>query len=126
MDPSSPEERLLLVFKALAEANRLKILGLLSQNPHTGEQLAALLDLKPSTISHHLARLRHANLVRAEAESYYSVYHLEADSLEAIARQLTSRETLAGLANAADRDAYARMRRDPAGGRGRKHRDADA
>lgn len=111
MDPSSPEAGLVQALKALADANRLMILGLLSQNPHTGEQLAMLLGLKPSTISHHLARLRKVNLVTAEAESYYSVYRLEADSLEAIAHQLGSRETLARLANVADKAAHARLRR---------------
>jgi len=56
-------EELLNFFKALADANRLKIVGLLAQKPHTVEELAALLDIKPSTVSHHLARLSDAGLV---------------------------------------------------------------
>ena len=43
--------------KALADANRLKIVGLLARRPYSGEELAALLDLKPSTVSHHLSKL---------------------------------------------------------------------
>ncbi|WP_345325136.1 ArsR family transcriptional regulator [Candidatus Villigracilis proximus] len=38
-------------FKALADANRLKIIGLLAQQPYSVEELAALLNLKPSTVS---------------------------------------------------------------------------
>jgi DNA-binding transcriptional ArsR family regulator len=50
-------EELVSFFKALADANRLKIVGLLSQQPYSVEQLAAMLHLRPSTISHHLAKL---------------------------------------------------------------------
>ena len=70
-------DKLLLFFKALADANRLKILGLLAQRPYSGEELAALLGLKASTVSHHLSRLSQVGLVSARAEGYYSVYRLE-------------------------------------------------
>jgi DNA-binding transcriptional ArsR family regulator len=80
-----------------------------SQSPHTGEQLAVLLALRPSTISHHLSRLRQAGLVSAEAESYYSVYHLEADTLTALANQLVSGDALGELADAVYEQARGRM-----------------
>jgi DNA-binding transcriptional ArsR family regulator len=41
------------------------------------EQLAEILGLRPSTVSHHLARLAEAGLVSARPESYYSVYRFE-------------------------------------------------
>jgi len=109
MTPLAFPEELLRIFKALSDANRLRILGLLSQSAHTGEQLAALLGLGASTVSHHLARLKHAGLISASTESYYSVYRLELDSLEFVARQLTSPDTLARLAAEADKQAYDRM-----------------
>ena len=56
-------DELLQFFKALADANRLKMVGLLAQHPRSGEELAALLDLKASTVSHHLSRLAGAGLV---------------------------------------------------------------
>ena len=56
-------DELVGLFKALADANRLKILGLLSQQPYSGEELAALLKLKPSTVSHHLSKLAEVGLV---------------------------------------------------------------
>jgi DNA-binding transcriptional ArsR family regulator len=61
-------EELVAFFKALADANRLKIVGLLAQRPYSGEELAALLDLKPSTVSHHLSKLAEVGLVSARAQ----------------------------------------------------------
>ena len=58
---------LLLFFKALADANRLKIVGLLAGQSYTVEQLAAMLDLGASTVSHHLGKLAEAGLVSANA-----------------------------------------------------------
>ncbi len=84
-------EELVIFFKALADANRLKIVGLLAQQGYSVEELAALLDLKPPTVSHHLSRLAEAGLVTARAEGYYSIYQLDRDALEAAARGLFSR-----------------------------------
>ena len=107
MDNSSPkDEQLLTFFKAMADANRLKIVGLLASQPYTVEQLAALLDLRPSTISHHLMVLSEAGLVSARAESYYNVYHLEQATLESMAHGLLASETLPAAAANVDRQAY--------------------
>jgi predicted transcriptional regulator len=83
----------------LADANRLKIVGLLAQQEYTVEQLAVLLGLGPSTVSHHLTRLAKAGLVSARAESYYNYYRLEKDTLAAIATRVLSDEALAEAAN---------------------------
>lgn len=99
-------EELLRFFKALAEANRLKIVGLLAQQPYSVEQLAALLKLSPSTVSHHLGRLSEAGLVSARAESYYNVYQLETKALEQMTRRLLSQETLPSIAQGVDLEAY--------------------
>jgi len=93
-------------FKALADANRLKIVGLLAQQPYSVEELAALLALKPSTVSHHLARLTEAGLVNARAESYYNVYQLDEKALEAKSRSLFSQENLKATVSDVDLDAY--------------------
>ena len=85
-------------FKALADATRLKIVGLLAQQEYTVEQLATLLDLGPSTVSHHLTRLARVGLVSARAESYYNFYRLERGTLEAVARHLYSEEALKAAA----------------------------
>jgi biotin operon repressor len=107
--PIQPDdEQLLTFFKALADANRLKIVGLLSQQPYSVEQLAALLNLRPPTVSHHLKQLSEAGLVSARAESYYNVYRLEPGVLEQIASHLVAQNKLPTMAAAVDLQAYDR------------------
>ena len=91
---------MLSFFKALADATRLKIVGLLAEQEYTVEQLAAILGLGASTVSHHLSRLARAGLVSARAESYYNYYRLEKSALEAAAQQLLSEEGLRTAAEA--------------------------
>jgi biotin operon repressor len=93
-------------FKALADANRLKIVGLLAQQPYSVEELAALLNLKASTVSHHLAKLAQAGLVSAKADSYYNVYQLDEKALESKSRSVFSQENLAASVVDVDADAY--------------------
>src|SRR5512136_2856855 len=102
------DEQLLMFFKALADSNRLKIVGLLSQQPYSVEHLAALLDLRPPTVSHHLKLLSEAGLVSARAESYYNLYQLEAGVLEEMARQLATQDKLPNMAAEVDMQAYDR------------------
>jgi len=99
---------LVTFFKALADANRLKILGLLAGRPYSGEELAALLDLKPSTVSHHLSKLAEIGLVSARAEGYYSVYELDQAALQATTRSLFSTEQMTAAVEGVDLDAYDR------------------
>lgn len=100
-------DELVLVFKALADANRLKIVGLLARRTYSGEELAALLNLKPSTVSHHLSKLAEVGLVSARAEGYYSVYQLEEAALQKT-RLLFSRADLVNAVAGVDADAYDR------------------
>ena len=98
---------LVLFFKALSDANRLKIVGLLAQRPYSGEELAALLGLKASTISHHLSRLAQVGLVSARVEGYYRFYQLEKTALRKT-RLLFSHTDLVSVAAGVDVDAYDR------------------
>lgn len=99
-------EELVSFFKALADSSRLKIIGLLAGKPYSVEELAALLNLKPSTVSHHLSRLTRAGLVSSHAESYYSVYQLDRKVLEEKSRNIFSDEELSSVAAEVDVDAY--------------------
>lgn len=99
---------LVQAFKALADQNRIRILGLLSRESLSVEQIAEILGIRPSTVSHHLARLSEAGLVSAQASSYYNLYRLEPGALEEIARQLSAVETLPKIAETVDMDAYDR------------------
>lgn len=99
-------EELVIFFKALADSNRLKIVGLLAEKAYSVEELAALLQLKPSTVSHHLSRLSEAGLVQSHAESYYSVYELDKQTLEEKQRTMFSQAELSNVAAEVDADAY--------------------
>src|SRR5512139_4022493 len=99
-------EELVIFFKALADSNRLKIVGLLAEKSYSVEELAELLQLKPSTISHHLSRLSEAGLVKSRSESYYNVYQLDQSVLEEKARTMFSQSELSSVAAEVDADAY--------------------
>jgi predicted transcriptional regulator len=103
---TNSSEELVTFFKALADSNRLKIVGLLAERTYSVEELAELLGLKPSTVSHHLARLSEAGLVRAHSESYYNVYELDKSVLEERSRTMFTQGELSNVAAGVDADAY--------------------
>ena len=107
MDQPTSQEYLEF-FKALADANRLKIIGLLAREPLSVEQLAEMLGISSSTVSHHLSRLARVGLVSAKADSYYSVYTFETKALERMSQRLLARETLPAVAADVDMEAYDR------------------
>ena len=100
------EAELVAVFKALADSSRLKIVGLLAQQPYTVEQLAAMLELKPPTISHHLSKLAEVGLVSARAEGYYNVYQLEKMALSSQMQRIFSSDSMATVTADVDMDAF--------------------
>jgi predicted transcriptional regulator len=99
-------EELVTFFKALADSNRLKIVGLLAEKSYSVEELAALLELKPSTVSHHLSKLAEAELVSSHAESYYSMYQLDRKMLEEKSRSMFSQAELSTVTAEVDAGAY--------------------
>lgn len=70
-----------IIFKALADKSRLRILNSLMETPKYVELLAERLELSPSTISFHLKKLEDAGLVKGNKEQYYVVYSLNKDTL---------------------------------------------
>ena len=103
---TTPE--LLTLFKALADRNRLKIVGFLAQRPYAVEELSSALGVGASTTSHHLSVLAKAGLVAARADGYYSVYSLQPRGLEVLAKQLLKRDTFTGFAVEESADAFER------------------
>ena len=102
------ENTLLAFFKALSDATRLKLVGLLAQNEASVEELATMLNVSASTVSHHLAILGEIGLVSARADGYYNIYRLETDELEKMAQSLLARETLPEVIKDLDPKAYDR------------------
>jgi len=108
MNDQTYVEELLAFFKALSDANRLKIVALLAKEDLTVEQLAEMLALSPSTVSHHLSRLSKVGMVTARAEGYYSIYQLQLNVLTDMAERLLSEDMLPTVAADVDVDAYDR------------------
>lgn len=104
MEDQTYPENLLKFFKALADANRLKIVGFLAQRPYTVEELAGALGLSASTTSHHLSSLSQVGLVSARTRGHYSIYSLEVEVLHDIGRRLHQAETLERLTQPARGD----------------------
>lgn len=99
---------LLASFKALADENRLKIVGLLAHQPYSVEKLAHALGIGVSTASHHLSKLAKAGLVRAQVEGHYYIYSLQTDALHEMAQRLLKSEELPNLAEDTGSDAFER------------------
>ena len=98
-------EHTLQFLKALADGNRLRLIGLLAHRPYSVEELATVLDLRPSTVSHHLRTLKSADLVKGSTQGHYHVYSLDAESLKGYAQTLSSQDGLkrfAGLEGVED------------------------
>lgn len=64
------------IFKALSEPVRLRILALLTDGEHCVCDLMAVLDLPQSTVSRHLAALRHAGWVEGRRQGLWMYYRL--------------------------------------------------
>lgn len=104
--PTTSLPGLLLFFRGLADQSRLRIVGLLMREPLSGDQLAAMLALAPSTVSHHLSRLAEAGIVEARQEGPYSVFHIRPRAFDKIERRLL--DALPIAAESADIDAFDR------------------
>lgn len=107
MSSSEQMERWVKFFKALADENRIKIIGLLSHRPHSVEELAANLGITSATVSHHLVKLQCADLVEARVQQYYNVYALRAEVLRQMAEQFASADFAARAAPDLNLEAYA-------------------
>ena len=107
MLPSERVEQFVTFFKALADGNRVKIVGLLAHQPYSVEELAAILGVTSATISHHLQKLAQANLVTAHARQYYNVYSLRTEVVHQMAEQLLNDEVIRETAPLRDLDRYA-------------------
>ena len=98
------EERANL-FKALGHPARLLMVNLMQQKPRHGEELAAILNLKPATVSHHLSKLAEAGLLTARKDQYYQMYAVVSELLTKPLGDVI-RLSQPGLANNVEKDAY--------------------
>ncbi len=91
--------------QALAHGKRLEVLELLAQHPRSVNDLAALAQVKVSTVSAHLRVLREAGLVTPRREGTHVIYDLAGEDVAAL---LASLMDVAERHGATVRDARAR------------------
>lgn len=97
---ATPLSRSVAAFKALAHPARLRILAMLRSGPLCVCQLTAVLELAASTVSAHLAELKHAGLATEHKDGRWVRYRLaqdaEAEALLQHAARLTARDPQVG------------------------------
>lgn len=91
-------QALLQFFKALGDESRLKIVGILAQEERSVDELAAMLNLKEPTVSHHLSKLKEIGLVSVTPDGNRRRYRLETDSLHMLSKEILMEETAASVA----------------------------
>lgn len=86
MEPQR-QEILLRFFKALGNESRLKMIGLLT-GERSVQELARLMDLRESTVSHHLSILKNLGLVQLRLDGNTHWYRADHDALKLINPQV--------------------------------------
>ena len=86
--PPTPPPDLMKILRLLADDTRLLLLRLLSQRPHSTQELAALTYRSEPTVSRHLSQLAEAGLLEGRREGYYVVYEVRQDRLEPLSDAL--------------------------------------
>lgn len=72
------------VFKALADANRRRIISLLKQREMTAGEIADHFDISKPSISEHLKILKNADLINSERQGQFIRYFLNTSILEEV------------------------------------------
>lgn len=70
------------VFKALADPTRRRILRLLRESELSAGEIAAQFDMSAPSVSHHLAALTSAKLIRVRREGPKLIYSLDATVMQ--------------------------------------------
>lgn len=93
-------------FKALADESRLRLIGILANKECSVEELAALIQLKGPTVSHHLAKLKELGLVVMRPEGNTHYYALDSGALQRLSKELLTPETIGSLVEDSESDAW--------------------
>ena len=96
-------------FRSLADETRLRMLGVLASRECSVEELAAMLDVKPPTVSQHLRHLRVVGLVGARAEGTSRLYRLDMAKLRQLIRETTEPEKIVAFGADVEADAWERQ-----------------
>jgi len=74
-------------FKALGDFSRVKIVWVLSQRECFVGDIAELVAMTPSAVSHHLRTLRNMNLVKVRREHRQLFYSLDDEHIETLLKE---------------------------------------
>ena len=81
-------EQFARVAKSFGNPRRLEIIDLLSQAPHTVEDLATKTDMSVASVSQHLQVLKNARLVKSKRDGTYIWYRLSDNNVFAVWKSL--------------------------------------
>lgn len=98
-------------FSALANENRLKIMGILANRECNVEELATLLNLKAPTVSHHLNKLKEFGLIGMRLDGNDHIHRLNRDGLQKMSMEVFrsfTPEKVATLGDDVEYDAWER------------------
>lgn len=84
MNENLMTEEVLDFFKAMANVERIKIIGLIANESLTIAEIAARLKMKPIDIQHHMGQLVSTGLARSSTNTY----HLDEDKIITLSRQV--------------------------------------
>ena len=71
-----------LIFKALADPTRRRVLEMLRERPMSAGELSSAFQVSKPTMSAHFAVLREAGLIISEKQAQSVIYHLQLSVLE--------------------------------------------
>ena len=74
------------LFRALGDTSRIQIIAALTTNDMNVGELAALVNISDSAVSHHLRHLRQMKLVRTRKEGRHVFYSLDDDHVRDLFR----------------------------------------
>jgi hypothetical protein len=86
IEQDSIAERLVDVFRAMGDPSRLRLLGLIAEQPRTGKELGEAVSVGAPTVSHHMDRLVRAGLVSVERAGQSRIYSLNQATLQGFAQ----------------------------------------
>ena len=78
------------LFKALNDPTRRKILDLLKKKDMTVNEIASQFDMATPSISHHLDKLKQADLVSAEKKGQFIHYSINMTVLDELIQYVTN------------------------------------
>jgi len=75
-------DKLVNYHKAVGDPTRIRIISLLKKGPLHGQAIAYKLGLQPSTITHHISKLRDVGLVYQRRQGNIIYFYLDSERLE--------------------------------------------